>query len=562
MHVARSCLSLILFAAGWNSAAAQPQYTPVSLGTLGSSSAGYAINNFGEVTGVVNVNISAILRTHVFYSTGAAGDMTDLDRGSTSTSIGLAINDSGVIVGTKIFGSEQHGILEAGGGIIDLGRFGGVAGTNASAYGINAAGQISGTYVPAGFGGTNRIMRYENGVTTNGGALSVTGQHAYGYGINASGQIAATRSLAGVESPYLWTKNGSANISFVALGNLGGTNGQAYGLNDSGMVVGASQIAGNGAYHAFRSTGAANQMTDLGTLGGTNSYAFAINNAGQVVGNSQTAGNAATQAFLHTGGALYNLNQLVSVSSGVTNISFSAAPNTSPDQSPTRHINDWGQIAATGTIDGARRAIVLNPVTPLTGLENLGASRNTKFVAGMDYSLATATTNPTGLHTTMTLLGGVAGANRDVDFGFTGANHGGLASDIVSVAGTDLDTFVLQLSYDPVLAATLFGSEANAWLGSFDSTSGAWVPAVFGNNGGTSVFVLGAFDGDATLGHYGVNTLDHTVWAVLDHNGDFGVAGFSAIPEPSTYAALAGAAVLGLAGWRRRRANAGASVGT
>lgn len=34
----------------------------------------------------------------------------------------------------------------------------------------------------------------------------------------------------------------------------------------------------------------------------------------------------------------------------------------------------------------------------------------------------------------------------------------------------------------------------------------------------------------------------------------YDVSGFTAIPEPSTYAALLGAGALGFASWRRRRA--------
>ena len=41
-------------------------------------------------------------------------------------------------------------------------------------------------------------------------------------------------------------------------------------------------------------------------------------------------------------------------------------------------------------------------------------------------------------------------------------------------------------------------------------------------------------DGDMTLGDWGVNTANDTVWAVVNHNSDFAV-----VPEPSTLALLA-----------------------
>ena len=71
-----------------------------------------------------------------------------------------------------------------------------------------------------------------------------------------------------------------------------------------------------------------------------------------------------------------------------------------------------------------------------------------------------------------------------------------------------------------------------------------WLPAVEGNFGSTNDTFLGveAWNGDMTLGDWGVNTANHTVWAVVNHNSDFAV-----VPEPSTLVLL-GAAAVALAG--------------
>ena len=54
-----------------------------------------------------------------------------------------------------------------------------------------------------------------------------------------------------------------------------------------------------------------------------------------------------------------------------------------------------------------------------------------------------------------------------------------------------------------------------------------------------------------TLGDWGVNTANHTVWAVIDHDSDFAVE-VTPAPEPGTLILLAAGAVA-LIGHRLRQ---------
>ena len=143
-----------------------------------------------------------------------------------------------------------------------------------------------------------------------------------------------------------------------------------------------------------------------------------------------------------------------------------------------------------------------------------------------------------------------------------------LISDILRLSGMAFDgtsqtsPFVLEMTYNPSLLPLGASSEGPwasnkqiylAWL---DPNDGKWENAIMGNIGANlGGFQLGDWPtGDMTLGDWGVDTTNHVVWAVLDHNSDFAV-----VPEPSTLALLAaGAAGLFAYGrWRRRRAVGG-----
>jgi hypothetical protein len=81
------------------------------------------------------------------------------------------------------------------------------------------------------------------------------------------------------------------------------------------------------------------------------------------------------------------------------------------------------------------------------------------------------------------------------------------------------DTYVLSLSYDPALVRpTDLGT--GFCLAARDA-GGNWTNAVNLNEGGTRKLVIGAYKGTYGLGTYGVDPVSHTVWAVLNRDGEF-----------------------------------------
>lgn len=166
-------------------------------------------------------------------------------------------------------------------------------------------------------------------------------------------------------------------------------------------------------------------------------------------------------------------------------------------------------------------------------------------------------TSPYGHGSKASILGGTASANRTLNVAFAGqfANFTA-ASDVVDISGNGGDKYVLQLSYDPSTAVSLFGSEANAVLLWQDPTSGVFKNAIMGNSdaGAQHQAFTGAYNPatEFALGNYGVDTVNHVVWAVVDHGNDFAVGAPQTVPEPGTWVTLLSGVGM-LAAWRRRR---------
>jgi hypothetical protein len=191
----------------------------------------------------------------------------------------------------------------------------------------------------------------------------------------------------------------------------------------------------------------------------------------------------------------------------------------------------------------------------LNGIEKV-VDQGASYVLTDDTSRAIANGEPGYLGTTAKILSGTNGSTgkdynlralaKSVNTGWAPAADG-LASDVFTLWGM-ADSLATRLtpvnSSSPqyvdysyvvpdtfktdtyVLSMTFNGSQAggaNSRLASKDG-NGNWVNAVTLNVGGTATFVAGPWVEGYALGTYGVDVVAGTVWAVVNHAGDFGVS--------------------------------------
>lgn len=319
-------------------------YTVTDLGTLPGYFSSYAraINAAGEVVGGSQTyNSAGVVIEHAFIWDQAHG-MLDIGTLGGPDSEATGVNASGQVAGwsSVASGGPNHAFLFNNGAMTSLGPL------NAFANGINSSGQIVGE-------GPNGPFIWSN---TSGFQFFIQGAHFIGgdsaYAINDLGQVVGT--ITGANShAFLYDAGGLHD-----LGTLGGPNSDAYDINNLGQIVGRALNNSNpdGEEHAFLYS--AGHMADLGTFpSGHGSTAYGINNLGQVVGDANVPAGS-FQAFLYEDGVMRNLNDLIPASSGWT-------------LERAQDINDSGQIAGFGTINGQKHAVRLDPVVvpePSAGL--------------------------------------------------------------------------------------------------------------------------------------------------------------------------------------------------
>lgn len=313
---------------------APPRFTVADLGTLPGSreTRVKSINNHGHVVGATVIPFT--FGPPFVYRNGSIAPIP----GFPINTYAANINDSGAIV---LRSEPQQAFLYQDGIVTDLNSLAGADWIIPKA--INNSGQITGTtpgtnsvwtaFVLDGLG--MRFLGTLPGADTSGAE-----------DINEAGQAAGYSCFfdASVCRATLF-QNGDA----LDLGTLGeGEIGMAQAINDSGLAVGWS---GPRAFAYFRG-----KMFDLGVLPGCNvSSAWDVNNSGWIVGaceEQQEGVIGLPRAFLYANCQLYSLDDLVPADSGWKLASAET-------------VNDRGQIAGWGFLNGNARAFVVTPVRAL-----------------------------------------------------------------------------------------------------------------------------------------------------------------------------------------------------
>ncbi|MBV9848408.1 MAG: HAF repeat-containing protein [Armatimonadetes bacterium] len=328
------------------------RYAITDLGSLldTDSSGAAAINDKGQIVGfAARVTIMGYVAAHAFLFRGGRlqdiGLLPGYDESSASS-----LNDRSQVVGTlmyrKGFQDRERAFLWQQGNLKSLP---GLPGYSSGAMAINNKGQVVGSLRDAGW--HNYAVLYHDGSVTRIGTLP-------GYtfsmvaAINDRGQVAGTaeredRAGSSHERAFLYFHGRMRD-----LGSLGGDYSRAFGLNARGVIVGEADTRrrdsnGNTITHAFL-WDSRHGMHDIGSFGGTYCEAHAINLHAQVVGTSQRPGSTDFYAFLWQQGRMRDLNGLIPPKSGWVLTEANA-------------INNRGQIAGKGRINGHEHAFLLTP---------------------------------------------------------------------------------------------------------------------------------------------------------------------------------------------------------
>ena len=325
--------------------------------------------------------------------------------------------------------------------------------------------------------------------------------NSYGVAINASGQVLVRGDNY---SAILWSAGTSTQITndFYASGEV--TVQERGALNDSGQVVGYALDASDENCHFVWSSGSGMTEVFVGDI----VEVKAINNSGSVVG--EAAGN----------GFVWNNGSTTALTTPYNNGSYAHDINSSGQVVGRAYDADWNDVAIRWESNGDMTLI---------GSGYMGAINDSGHAVGNSYDVVSGFTRAIYWDGTATTSLGALGATDDsYAYGINnlgdvvGNNEGGQDEAFLHTSGAmyNLNT----------LAAGFLVPQDGLTVGFTRLESAIGI-----NDAGQIVGIGLYFDGAEVYNRaYFLNTL-------------------TAVPEPSTYAAIFGGLALGFVVWRKRR---------
>ncbi|MGH6646388.1 cellulose binding domain-containing protein [Aquabacterium sp.] len=309
-------LATSLWLAGVGHAAtASTAYVLKELGNQQNHQTPVAINNLGEIVGVVTSPSCCLYSGALFWT--ASGELKSASPIAPRTNYSLVgLNNVGQLIGRYDYSGADYPKPAPAWTLQDLPGKSVVSIKDAVA--VNDHGLVAtttGLYLLSG----EWLLDFNT--LGSGNVLRALGN---------GGMAVGSYQLSGQSAQHAAAWSGSFGSD---LGTLGGSSSNAFDINDDGVIVGQAQTAGDAARHATRWDAYSNAIVDLGTLGGQNSTARAINKLGVVVGSAQDA-NGVQRATMWVDGKAIDLNTLLVPGSLPAGTVLDAAYD----------INDAGQI--------------------------------------------------------------------------------------------------------------------------------------------------------------------------------------------------------------------------
>ncbi|MBR8832720.1 MAG: DUF3466 family protein [Stigonema ocellatum SAG 48.90 = DSM 106950] len=340
-HMGLALTTCTMLGIAMSQAAVALKYSVTDIGTLGgSSSRAYGINDSGQVVGVSSLRDTDPPKAFAWDSTNGIQALPSATPNFSTQAYG--INNNGLVVGYEFSdaGDPQAILWNINNRKINGQLLGFLDDTESDllksvAYAINDNGLVVGASASLPDKKLHAVLWNTTNVSQK-NAQAILNTDKFGsvaYGINNNGQVVVS-SGGGFQALILDTRTGVSQSLLSLRGNC-----EPYGINNKAQVAGFCRTGDTTFVGAQW-----NSPKDVQSLGGNLSIAYGINDNGQVVGSI----NNGQRAFLWENGVASDLNNNIDTNSGWI-------------LKEARAINNRGQIAGTGQINGQTHAFLLTP---------------------------------------------------------------------------------------------------------------------------------------------------------------------------------------------------------